>query len=85
MIKGVNKRIIEIINPNDEYFEKVVIFLSPKVDKNLQVINSRALEYVDNLCVKKRKRKPKPVFLSIAKILLPAVVGSVLTTVILLI
>lgn len=30
MIKGVNKRIVEINNPKNEYFEKAILYIRPE-------------------------------------------------------
>ena len=32
MIKGVNKKVIEINNPNSCYFDKVILYLKPNND-----------------------------------------------------
>ena len=48
MIKGVNKKIIEINNPNSEYFDKVVLYIKP----NIEVRSNGELSYEINRCLK---------------------------------
>ena len=48
MIKGVNKKIIEINNPNSEYFDKVVLYIKP----NIEVRSNGELSYEVNKCLK---------------------------------
>lgn len=33
-LKGVNKTVVEIANPNSEYFERVVCYLKPNLSRN---------------------------------------------------
>lgn len=42
MIKGVNKKIIEINNPNSSYFDKVILYLKP--NNNIQSSNELSFE-----------------------------------------
>ena len=50
MIKGVNKKIIEINNPQSIYFEKAVFYLKPNVTRLPDsVANSEIERYVDML------------------------------------
>lgn len=48
MIKGVNKKIIEINNPNSEYFDKVVLYIKP----NIEVRSNGELSYEVSRCLK---------------------------------
>lgn len=50
MIKGVNKRIIEINDTNSIYFEKAVFYLRPGVKELPCEVSSReAYEYIEKL------------------------------------
>lgn len=44
MIKGVNKRIIEINNPDSIYFEKAIFYLKPSVRELPTSITEREIE-----------------------------------------
>lgn len=71
MIKGVNKRIIEINNPESVYFEKAVFYLKPSVrelpnsvthNEIDRVLGSFGLEYFDA----RRKKRAHLIFAAIA-------------------
>lgn len=73
MIKGVNKRIIEINNPDSIYFEKAVFYLRPCVREFPDAVaKNEADRYISHLgletypIVPKRKNKGKIVCLFIA-------------------
>lgn len=55
MLKGVNKKVVEVTNPENEYFERVIFFLkdSARGDSESQ-ITQRAAQYIDLAC-----RKPQ--------------------------
>lgn len=44
MIKGVNKRIIEINNPQSIYFEKAIFYLKPNVRELPAAVTEREIE-----------------------------------------
>ena len=44
MIKGVNKQIIEINNPDSIYFDKVVFYLRPEVRKLPEAISRKEIQ-----------------------------------------
>ena len=57
MLKGVNKKIIEISNIEGGYFEKVLFFVNE--DKKTEpdsVLNSQAEKYVSDSCSLKYKK-----------------------------
>ena len=50
MVKGVNKKIIEINNTENELFEKIVIYVSPKAGaSNSAKVKKAVNEVVSNL------------------------------------
>ena len=56
MIKGVNKRVVEITSTDHEFFEKAVLYV--KADKSSvpkERINEEAREYLDRIVPVKRK------------------------------
>lgn len=59
MLKGVNKRIIEVNRPEDHYFEKVIFFLSPKAEQDAFLALKRSEEYLKNAYPKVKKRRLK--------------------------
>lgn len=44
MIKGVNKRIIEINNPDSIYFEKAIFYLKPNVRELPAAVTEKEIE-----------------------------------------
>ncbi len=50
MVKGVNKKIIEINNTENEFFEKIILYVSPKAGApNCSKVKRAASELVSNL------------------------------------
>ena len=71
MIKGVNKRIIEINNPDSLYFEKAIFYLKPNVrELPTAVAESEVRKYMDRLNLEefsfKRRKHAKQAFLLLA-------------------
>lgn len=82
MIKGVNKRIIEINNPENDYFEKAILFInSSKLKESEPVLNHCADIYFKNLQAKeaKRLRRRFPLRSFLLKPWVMFLVGSALT------
>ncbi|MDE5791936.1 MAG: hypothetical protein K2H66_00235, partial [Oscillospiraceae bacterium] len=49
MIKGVNKKVIEINRPDSAYFERAVLYLKPDVNEvPLHVAQMETLEYFNS-------------------------------------
>lgn len=71
MIKGVNKRIIEINHPESPYFERAVFYLKPNVRELPSAISEREIQkYInrlgyDDYCVK-RSNRLRNLFITIA-------------------
>ncbi len=56
MIKGVNKRVVEITSTDHEFFEKAVLYV--RTDKSgipADIINEEAREYIGKIVPVKRK------------------------------
>lgn len=67
MIKGVNKKIIEINNPDSIYFEKAVFYLRPNVmELPGEISRAEILHYISKLGLEYQKPHKKPAFLRIA-------------------
>lgn len=63
MIKGVNKKIIEINNPESIYFEKAVFYLRPEVMELPQQIAEDEIErYISRLGILGQRKKQKNYF-----------------------
>ncbi|MFA5658375.1 MAG: hypothetical protein WC900_03750 [Oscillospiraceae bacterium] len=68
MLKGINRRIIEINKTENEYFEKVILFVRPeKLDYSHQQLSAQAENYLNSLS------KPKPLKKLIAKNIYPII------------
>lgn len=66
MIKGVNKKIIEINNPESIYFEKAVFYLRPEVMELPQQVAEEEIErYISRLGISSQKRKSRNRYLII--------------------
>lgn len=59
MIKGVNKKVIEINRPDSAYFERAVLYLKPDITEvPLQAAQMETLDYFEG-SQKKKKNIPK--------------------------
>ena len=64
MLKGVNKHIVEINNPNNEYFEKAILFVkSEKLFLPPETLSNHAFDYLNTLG-KPKKRDFKKIFIT---------------------
>lgn len=58
MLKGVNRKIIEVNRPDSIYFEKAVFYLRPNVRELPQEISDAEISrYIDRLGIEYRRRK----------------------------
>ncbi len=58
MVKGVNKKIIEVNNPDSIYFEKAVFYLKPEVRTLPDEIARREIDrYITGMGVQKRQSR----------------------------
>lgn len=54
MIKGVNKRVVEITSTDNEYFERAVLYIRPdKLDLPSARLEEEAREYVGRIAPKR--------------------------------
>ncbi|MDE6520541.1 MAG: hypothetical protein K2K91_08860 [Ruminococcus sp.] len=75
MVKGVNKQIIEVKNPDSVYFEKVVFYLKSGVNILPDEISSREIDkYIENVGYKRKKSS----FNIIAIVIISAIVIAVI-------
>ena len=58
MVKGVNKKVIEINNTENEFFEKIVLYVSPKISaSNSSKVRKAVIEVIENLSGDYQKQK----------------------------
>lgn len=55
MIKGVNKQILEVTNPESPYFEKIIFFVKPQSQK----LSEQSLKKEAEKISKNAKRPPR--------------------------
>lgn len=56
MIKGVNKKILEINNPQSLYFEKAVLYLKPNMNSiSYKLLRAEAQEMIQSMSPKTSK------------------------------
>lgn len=54
MIKGVNRRVVEITSTDNEYFEKAVLYVkTDKSDVSAARLEAEAREYMDRITTRK--------------------------------
>ncbi|MDE7365570.1 MAG: hypothetical protein K2N27_11975 [Ruminococcus sp.] len=77
MVKGVNKQIIEVKNPDSIYFEKVVFYLKSGVSILPDEISNREIDrYIENVGYRRKKS-----FNIIAVVIISAIVTTVIFTI----
>lgn len=58
MIKGVNKKVIEVNRPESIYFEKAVLYLRPEVrELPAEVTRAEAEKYISMITPQLRRKK----------------------------
>jgi hypothetical protein len=56
MLKGVNKRVVEVVDIENEYFEKAILFLrAGRPDSDENTLRQRAGEYVRTIKYRPRR------------------------------
>ncbi len=82
MLKGVNKRVIEINNPDGEYFERAILFVKPeKFETPPEKLSQLAKSYVDNVDEKRPERKR--IIIAVVSVLMISAVIATLALIIL--
>ena len=67
MIKGVNKRVVEITSTDHEYFEKAVLYVkADKSDTPAERLGEEAREYLGRIVPVKRPREESSLVFKIA-------------------
>ncbi|MBQ7959436.1 MAG: hypothetical protein IJ330_07000 [Oscillospiraceae bacterium] len=64
VIKGVNRRVIEINNPDGEYFEKAILFVKPeKSGDKSETLRIAARKYLSEVDENDRRRRLRTVLI----------------------
>lgn len=76
MLKGVNKQIIEIVNPESSFFERAILFVAPnKYYLSDSEKNFQAKKYLKSIDTGRCKSK-KAAILSLGKLAAAAAAGA---------
>lgn len=82
MVKGVNRQVLEILDPGCEYFEKALFFVKPEYSgENESKLKGNALKSIRKSAgvPKTRKQKMKSRFFFFAEMAASAGVGAIIT------
>lgn len=83
MLKGINRRIIEINRTNNEYFEKAILFVrGDKLDIPPQILSCEANSYLSKLIIPKKKKRLKREKLLIFSIFAVCILLALMTLII---
>lgn len=84
MVKGVNRQVLEIIDPGCEYFEKALFFVRPEFSgESESKLKGKALNSIHNSTgiPKTRKQKIKSKAFFVVELLTSAGIGAIITMV----
>ena len=84
MVKGVNRQVLEILDPGCEYFEKALFFVRPEYSAESEgKLRGKALNSIQNSTgiPKTRKQKIKNKAFFVVELLASAGVGAVVTAI----
>lgn len=85
MVKGVNRQVLEILEPQCDYFEKALFFVKPEYSNESDAkLRNQALKSIRNSgsVPKTRKQKIKSKAFVVVQMLSSAIVGSIITALI---
>ncbi|HHX57699.1 MAG TPA: hypothetical protein GX710_06750 [Clostridiales bacterium] len=76
MIKGVNKKIVEINNPKSLYFEKAILYIRPSMsDIPAKLLSQEAQNYLKSIFPPEKKNKLYSLRIVLISVSIIAVVG----------
>ena len=82
MVKGVNKKIIEINNTENEFFEKIILYVSPKAGapNSAKVKRAASLKTkgLREILEQKRRQKKRVIIFSLCAVALLAVASLII-------
>ena len=78
MLRGINKQVVEVVDTENEYFEKAILFVkAEKQERDEKTIKQRASEYVKGISYTPRKRlSPGQWAMAVIKFASAAAVGA---------
>ncbi|MBC8586364.1 hypothetical protein [Youxingia wuxianensis] len=81
MLKGVSQKVIEVVNTDNKYFEKAILFLRPQPmgEENGHTIKKYASEYLSQITYQPTPKNKKSLMISLGKIILSAGFGAAVT------
>ena len=81
MLRGVNKSIIEVLETENQYFEKAILFIRPgHRDQDTGFMKTKAKEYLSNISYKPASKWKKPFLYSAVKLGSAAALGAAAAT-----
>lgn len=76
MIKGVNKKIVEINNPKSLYFEKAILYIRPNMsDIPAKLLSQEAQNYLKSISPNDKKNKLYSLRIALISVAIIAIVG----------
>ncbi|NLP26143.1 MAG: hypothetical protein GX365_02170 [Clostridiales bacterium] len=76
MIKGVNKKIVEINNPKSIYFEKAILYIRPNMsDIPAKLLSQEAQNYLKSIFPPEKKNKHYSLRVVLVSVAIIAIVG----------
>ena len=86
MLKGVRKKVVEVVDMENEYFERAILFVKPEQeDKDLAMLRRKGREYVNAIAYRPRMgHRSKPFWRNTLQLVLAAAVGAALMFLLLL-
>lgn len=85
MIKGVSQKVIEVVQTDNRYFDKAILFLSPRAqEEDKTLLKARASEYLSQIRLRAHLPEPpkrkisKPVMIALALAICAVIVCAVL-------
>lgn len=85
MLKGVNKLIVEINNPESDYFERAIFFVKPsKGDIPTIELSDNAGALIKNAAfsLKRKKKKKRSYLLALLRLMCAAGLGALIAVII---
>ena len=86
MIRGVNKKVIEISDTGNENFERAILFVRPDSQRlDIDALQSSAIDYLSHFRLRPWFYSPGRILKNLLKIIAGAVIGAAITSIVLLI
>ncbi len=78
MLKGVRKNVVEVVDMENEYFERAILFVKPgKEERDLAVLRHKGKEYINTIAYRPRRpEKRLRILFDALKLTVAACVGA---------